>query len=110
MASSELNPGLPLRQIIIWALCWRNELQPDCVCPDTRVVDAFCEAGISFARHNLHLGSAMSGTSRKKAARSTRLHFLSNYRCAFLETTIAGRVFDPFMGSGTTGVACVRFG
>jgi len=35
---------------------------------------------------------------------------LMEWLCRLTETPSGGRVLDPFMGSGTTGIACVRTG
>ena len=35
---------------------------------------------------------------------------LMRYLCRLTKTPTGGKVLDPFMGSGTTGVACVQTG
>lgn len=35
---------------------------------------------------------------------------LMEYLCTITKTPTGGKVLDPFMGSGTTGVACVNTG
>lgn len=105
----ELNPGLPLRQIVIWARAGGMNFNPTAYVPTHEWLMLFARPGFRLRDKS----ASGVGDVWYIAQESGSLHpapFPVELPLRVLETTIAGRVFDPFMGSGTTGVACVRFG
>jgi len=54
--------------------------------------------------------SSSRGTNRKNNHPTVKPLKLMEYLCILTKTPTGGRVLDPFMGSGTTGVACVNTG
>jgi site-specific DNA-methyltransferase (adenine-specific) len=105
----ELNPGLPLRQIVIWARAGGMNFNPTVYVPTHEWLMLFAKPGFRLRDKS----ASGVGDFWYIAQESGSLHpapFPVELPLRVLETTIAGRVFDPFMGSGTTGVACVRFG
>ena len=54
--------------------------------------------------------SSSRGTNRKNNHPTVKPLKLIEYLCILTKTPTGGRVLDPFMGSGTTGVACVNTG
>jgi site-specific DNA-methyltransferase (adenine-specific) len=100
------NPGLPLRQIIIWARSGGINFSPAFYLPTHEWI-------LIFAKPNFRLkskGASGVGDVWSITQESNNPHpapFPVELPRRALETTSAGRVLDPFCGSGTTGVACV---
>lgn len=105
----ELNPGLPLRQIVIWARAGGMNFNPTVYVPTHEWLMLFAKPGFRLRDKS----ASGVGDVWYISQESSSLHpapFPVGLPLRILETTAAGRVCDPFMGSGTTGVACVRFG
>lgn len=106
----ELNPGLPIRQIVIWAPNGGINFAP------THYRNAH-EWIVIFAKPAFRLKSkSVSGVGdvwkipyeRGKKAHPAPFPVALPLRA--LETARGTSVLDPFMGSGTTGVAAVQAG
>jgi modification methylase len=106
---TELNPDLPLRQIVIWARAGGINFNP------TAYMSTY-EWVMIFARPTFRLrNKAASGVGdvwyiAQEGATEHPAPFPVELPARILETTNAHQVLDPFMGSGSTGVACVRAG
>jgi len=101
-----LNPGLPIRQIIIWARNGGFNFSPTFYLPTHEWI-------IIFAKPQFKL--------RNRAASGVKdvWHVNTDYNphpapfpvelpSRAIETTTARTILDPFMGSGSTGVAAMR--
>lgn len=102
------NPGLPLRQIVIWDRKGGFNFNQSFYLPSHEYI-------MVFAKPDFRLKSkAASGIKDIWAIlpeRSSNKHpapFPVQVPANILETTTGQRVLDPFCGSGTTGVACIR--
>jgi site-specific DNA-methyltransferase (adenine-specific) len=104
-----LNPDLPLRQIIIWARAGGINFAPTHYVP-------MHEWLIVLAKPNFRLrDKAASGAGDvwyipQESNTEHPAPFPVELPSRILETTSAQMILDPFMGSGTTGVACARRG
>ena len=104
-----LNPGLPLRQIIIWARAGGINFAPTHYVPTHEWV-------LVIAKTDFRLrDKAASGVGDvwyipQESNTDHPAPFPVGLPMKILETTVPGRVFDPFMGSGSTGVAAVKRG
>lgn len=105
----ELNPSLPLRQIIVWARAGGMNFNPTAYVPTHEWL-------MVLAKEDFRLRSkAASGVGDVWyiPQQATELHpapFPIELPLRAMETTGAEVVLDPFMGIGTTGVACARLG
>lgn len=104
-----LNPGLPLRQIIIWARAGGINFAPTHYVPMHEWV-------LVLAKPDFRLrdkGASGLGDVWYIPQETNTEHpapFPLELPMRILETTKSGIVLDPFMGSGTTGVAAVKRG
>ena len=105
----EYNPGLPLRQIVIWARAGGVNFSPVFYLPTHEWV-------VIFARDGFRLrGKAASGAGDvwyipQQANLDHPAPFPVELAARILESTACKTVLDPFFGIGTTGVACARMG
>jgi len=105
----ELNPDLPLRQIVIWARAGGMNFNPTAYVPTHEWL-------ILLAKENFRLRSKSAsgaGDVWYIPQQATDLHpapFPVELAARAIETAGAQRVMDPFMGSGSTGVACAQYG
>lgn len=105
----DLNPGLPVRQLIIWQRSGGINFSPSFYLPTTEWI-------ILFAKPDFRLkskGASGVGDVWKINQDKNNPHpapFPLELPMRILETTDGEIVVDPFMGSGTTGVACVQSG
>lgn len=104
------NPGLPLRQIIIWARPGGINFAPTHYCPTHEYI-------LVFAKPNFRLKSkGASGVGDvwscppEMAVKDHPAPFPLGLPARAIETTGAKRVCDPFLGSGTTLVAAKAAG
>lgn len=104
----ELNPGLPLRQVIIWARSGGMNFTPTAYVPTHEWI-------IVFAKERFRLRDrAASGLGdvwqfpQESGKNPHPAPFPVELPRRILSTTTGRTVLDPFMGSGTTGVACVK--
>jgi modification methylase len=106
---TSLNPGFPLRQIIIWARAGGINFNATHYMPTHEWV-------LVIARPKFRLrDKAASGVGDvwyipQEGTTNHPAPFPVELPSRILETISAVKVLDPFMGSGSTGVACVRAG
>jgi site-specific DNA-methyltransferase (adenine-specific) len=101
----DLNPGLPIRQIIIWKRAGGINFSPTFYLPTHEWI-------IIFAKPAFRLRD--KGASGVKDVWDVPQEMNNPHPAPFpvalpriaLETTEAQVILDPFMGSGSTGVAC----
>lgn len=101
----EYNPGLPLRQVIIWRRAGGVNFSPAFYLPTHEWIALFAKA--SFRLRDK--GASGIGDVWEVAQESGTEHpapFPVGLPLRALETTTAQVVLDPFMGSGTVGIAC----
>lgn len=105
----EYLPPLPVRQIVMWARAGGINFSPSFYCPTHEWI-------VVLAKENFRLrDKSASGAGDvwyvpQEANANHPAPFPLKLPLTALETTKAGMVFDPFMGSGTTGVAAVKLG
>ena len=103
------NPGLPVRQIVVWARAGGVNFSPVAYMPTHEWV-------LILAKEGFRLKSkAASGVGDVwYIPQGADLEHPAPFPLALpsraIETTPAATVLDPFMGSGTTGVASVQLG
>jgi modification methylase len=105
----ELNPGLPVRQIIIWARGGGFNFSPSHFMPTHEWILVFAKRAFALKSR----GASSSGDVWYVPAVSQPDHpapFPVELPSRAIEATAADTILDPFTGSGTTGVAAVRFG
>ena len=104
-----LNPGLPLRQIVIWARAGGINFAPTHYVPTHEWI-------MVIAKPNFRLmDRAASGVGDvwyipQESGTEHPAPFPLGLPARILETVVSQTVCDPFMGSGTTGVAAVKAG
>lgn len=102
-------PDLPVRQIVVWARAGGINYSPSYYVPTHEWL-------VVVAKPDFRLrDQSASGVGDVwKIPQERNEHhpapFPLKIPAQILETTKAGLVLDPFMGSGTTGVACVQAG
>lgn len=105
----ELNPGLPLRQIVIWERNGGINFSPSFYLPTHEWVMILAKPGF-----RLRDKSASGAKDIWKVPQERGNPHPAPFPVALpkiaLETTKAQVVLDPFMGSGTVGVACQELG
>lgn len=103
------NPDLPVRQIVIWARAGGVNFSPVAYLPTHEWI-------VILARANFRLrdkGASGVGDVWRIPQESSTDHpapFPLALPMRAIETTTCATVLDPFMGSGTTGIACLRQG
>ena len=105
----ELNPGLPLRQIIIWARAGGFNAVPTHYVPTYEWILLFAKPAFRLKSR----GASGAGDVWHIAQQASRDHpapFPLALPLKALETVPSSLVLDPYMGAGTTGVACVQLG
>lgn len=104
-----LNPGLPVRQIIIWRRAGGVNFSPSFYCPTHEWVIVFAKAGWRLKNK----GASGAGDVWEIAQEVNTPHpapFPERLPLTAIETTGAKRILDPFAGWGTTLVAAKRLG
>ena len=109
----DLQPLLGFERVVIWGgnnyglpasrnfLCWYK--------PDAPPSMAQCEyAWCNWDGNAKHITQTISATNRERNGHPTQKPL--RVMLASVEHADAAFVADPFMGSGTTGVACIRTG
>lgn len=102
-----LNPGLPLRQIVIWERNGGINFSPSFYLPTHEWI-------MIMAKPNFRLRDKKASGAKdvwKVAQERNNSHpapFPVELPTTAIETTKAKTILDPFMGSGTTGVACAN--
>ena len=104
------NPDLPVRQIVIWARSGGVNFSPAFYVPTHEWI-------VILAKPDFRLrDKAASGVGdvwrihQNDGSNEHPAPFPLQLPAQILETTSAAVVCDPFMGSGTTGVACANLG
>lgn len=103
-----LNPNLPIRQIVIWARSGGINYSPTFYLPTHEWI-------IIFAKPQFKLRDrAASGVKDVWHANTEPNPHPAPFPLALpsraIETTTAQTILDPFMGSGTTGLAALQHG
>lgn len=105
----EYNPGLPLRQIIIWKRAGGVNFSPAFYLPTHEWIALFAKSGFRLRDK----GASGVGDVWEVAQVSGTEHpapFPVGLPLRALETTKAQVILDPFMGSGTVGIAAHQKG
>lgn len=105
----DLNPNLPIRQIVIWERAGGINFSPSFYLPTHEWI-------VIFAKPNFRLKS--KGASGIKDIWKVNQERNNAHPAPFpvdlpkmaIESTNCKTIFDPFMGSGTTGVAAIELG
>jgi modification methylase len=105
----DLNPNLPVRQIVIWERAGGINFSPSFYLPTHEWI-------VIFAKPKFRLKS--KGASGIKDVWKINQEKTNPHPAPFpvalpqmaIESTNCQVILDPFMGSGTTGVACVNTG
>jgi len=104
-----LPPDLPIRQVVIWARAGGINFSPAFYCPTHEWVVILAKPGFRL-RDKGASGAGDVWYIPQEANTEHPAPFPLQLPLNILETTLCESVIDPFMGSGTTGVACVRMG
>ena len=106
---TEYNPGLPLRQVIIWDRGSRFNFSPTFFCPQHEWIMVFAKPDF---RLNNQKASAIGDVWRIPPTRKEPhpISFPEQLVANILENIPAQTVLDPFMGQGTVGKVCKRLG
>jgi len=105
----DLNPGLPLRQIIIWKRAGGINYSPTFYMPVHEWIMIFAKPDFRLISKGLSgMGDVWDMNQERNNPHPAS--FPIELPLRILETAPAARVLDPFMGSGTTGVACAQKG
>ncbi len=104
-----LNPSLPLRQIIIWARAGGINFAPTHYVPMHEWVMVFAKSGFRL-RDKAASGAGDVWYIPQETNTDHPAPFPIELPLRILETIDHKTILDPFMGSGTTGVAAVRLG
>ncbi len=104
-----LGDGLPLRQIIIWARNAGFNFSPSHFLPTHEWVIIWAKEGFALKSRGAGAGGDVWYIPFDiNTAHPAPFPVELPMRC--IEPTRAHTILDPFMGSGTTGVACVKLG
>jgi site-specific DNA-methyltransferase (adenine-specific) len=106
---TDLNPGLPLRQIIIWARAGGINFSPTHYVPTHEWIILLAKPDFRL-RDKKASGAGDVWYIPQESSTKHPAPFPLELPRRILETTNALTVLDPFMGSGTTGVACAKLG
>jgi len=101
----DLNPGLPVRQIVIWKRAGGINFSPSFYLPTHEWIVIFAKPKFRL-RDKSASGAKDIWEVPQERHNSHPAPFPLELPTIALETTKAITVLDPFMGSGTTGVAC----
>ena len=102
----ELNPGLPLRQIVTWDRCSGFMRQFTCYVPRYEWILVFAKDAFRITTRDVFdLWRIPPETGTKHPA-----PFPLSLAARVMDTTTPGTVLDPFCGSGTTLVAAKAAG
>lgn len=103
------NPGLPVRQIVVWARAGGINFSPSFYVPTHEWVVIFAKDGFRLKSKGAS-GVGDVWYIPQEADLEHPAPFPLKLAVQAIETTPAARVLDPFCGSGTTGVAAVKCG
>ncbi len=105
----ELNPGLPLRQIVIWERNGGINFSPSFYLPTHEWIMIFAKPGFRL-RDKAASGAKDIWKVGQERGNPHPAPFPVELVDIALQTTTARTVLDPFMGSGTVGVSCAKNG
>jgi modification methylase len=105
----ELNPDLPLRQIITWARSGGMNFNPTHYVPTYEWVMLLAKSDFRL-RDKSASGAGDVWYIPQRADPDHPAPFPLDLPMRIIETTPHGNVVDPFMGGGTVGVAAVKQG
>jgi site-specific DNA-methyltransferase (adenine-specific) len=103
------NPGLPLRQIVIWDRKSGFNFNQSFYLPSHEWVMIFAKPAFRL-RSKAASGAKDIWRIVHERNNSHPAPFPVELPMTAIETTTAQVILDPFCGSGTTGVACARLG
>lgn len=104
-----LNPGLPLRQVVIWARAGGINFAPTHYVPTHEWVLVLAKPGFRL-RDKAASGVGDVWYIPQEGSTEHPAPFPVALPARILETIAAEIVLDPFMGSASTAVACIRLG
>jgi modification methylase len=104
-----LNPGLPLRQIIIWARAGGINFAPTHYMPTCEWIMLLAKSGFRL-RDKGASGAGDVWYIPQEVGTEHPAPFPIKLPKTIIETTGAATVYDPFLGSGTTAVAAKELG
>lgn len=104
-----LNPGLPLRQIVIWARAGGINFAPTHYVPTHEWLMVIAKPDFRL-RDKAASGVGDVWYIPQESGTDHPAPFPLGLPLRILETVAAQMVCDPFMGSGTSGVACAQLG
>lgn len=102
-----LPETLPIRQVVIWARAGGINFSPAFYCPTHEWVVILAKPEFRL-RDKAASGAGDVWYIPQEANKEHPAPFPLQLPLNILETTPCETVLDPFMGSGTTGIACVR--
>ena len=105
----EYNPGLPLRQIIIWKRSGGINFSPSFYLPTHEWILVFAKPKFRL-RDRSASGIKDIWEVYQETSNPHPAPFPIGLPSLAIETTNANTILDPFMGSGTTGLACRKYG
>lgn len=103
----DLNPGLPIRQILVWHRGNGMNFSDSFLTPTHEVIYVFAKPGFRFKK-----GHGLKDVLHVKPERNNPhpAPFPVELPRQIIAATTAKVIFDPFAGSGTTGVAALAEG
>lgn len=104
----EIIDGLPLRQIIIWKKAGGINFNEGYFLPTYEVIYLIAKPNFKLAPTVNRYGDVWDITQQKKSWHPAPFPLEIASRCA--EATTGNLILDPFMGSGTTAIACKKLG
>ena len=105
----DLNPGLPVRQIVIWKRDGGVNFSPTFYLPTHEWIVIFAKPGFRL-RDKEASGAKDVWEVAQERDNPHPAPFPIALPHIAIATTMAQVIFDPFMGSGSTGVAAVQDG
>lgn len=105
----DLNPGLPIRQIVIWKRAGGVNFSPTFYLPTHEWIVIFAKPEFRL-RDRAASGAKDVWEVPQEKNNEHPAPFPVELPAIAIETTTAKVIMDPFLGSGTTGVAAKRAG
>lgn len=102
-------PDLPVRQVVIWARAGGINFSPSFYCPTHEWVVVIAKPDFRL-RDKAASGAGDVWYIPQEANTGHPAPFPLALPTRIIETVTSETILDPFMGSGTTGVAAVRLG
>lgn len=105
----ELNPGLPVRQIVIWDRGSGMNFNRAFYLPTHEYITIFAKAGFKLKPKCASFAKDIWSVPMEKKNKHPAPFPVALPKIA-IESTDAAIILDPFMGSGSTGVAAIQCG